>query len=40
MVGDKINDMVAAKNAYKRFLLKEDLELIIQNLVKKISKVY
>ena len=40
MVGDKITDMIAAKNAgiYKRFLLKENLELIDQNLVTKSFK--
>lgn len=40
MVGDKITDMMAAKNAgiYKRFLLKENLELINQNLVTKSFK--
>ena len=40
MVGDKITDMLAAKNAgiYKRFLLKENLELINQNLVTKSFK--
>ncbi len=40
MVGDKITDMIAAKNAgiNKRFLLKENLELIDQNLVTKSFK--
>ena len=42
MVGDKITDMIAAKNSgiYKRFFLKENLELINQILLQKILKVY
>ena len=40
MVGDKITDMIAAKNAgiNKRFLLKENLGSINQNLVTKSCK--
>ena len=42
IVGDKITDIIAAKNfgIYKRFFLKENLELINQNLVTRNLKVY
>ena len=42
MVGDKITDMIAAKNSgiYIKIVFKENLELINQILLQKILKVY
>ena len=42
MVGDKITDMIAAKNSgiYIKIVLNENLELINQILLQKILKVY